>query len=43
MGQVYPAPYYFINNEIVWGATAMILSEFIEILQRIEAKNPGII
>lgn len=25
------APYYHINNEEVWGATAMIMSEFIEI------------
>jgi 8-oxo-dGTP pyrophosphatase MutT (NUDIX family) len=29
----YLVPYYDIKNEIVWGATAMILSEFIEILQ----------
>jgi 8-oxo-dGTP pyrophosphatase MutT (NUDIX family) len=25
------APYYHINNEEVWGATAMIMSEFLEI------------
>jgi 8-oxo-dGTP pyrophosphatase MutT (NUDIX family) len=36
-------PYYAIENEVVWGATAMILSEFIEILKRIETKNPGLI
>lgn len=27
------APYFDINNKIVWGATAMILSEFCEILK----------
>lgn len=37
------APYFAIKNEIVWGATAMILSEFIEILRRIKIKNPGLI
>lgn len=35
-------PYYDIDNEIVWGATAMILSEFAEILRRIMVKNPGL-
>lgn len=35
------APYFNIENEIVWGATSMILSEFKEILTRIEQKNPG--
>ena len=30
-------PYYAIKKEIVWGATAMILSEFIEILRRVKA------
>lgn len=29
------APYYAINGEEVWGATAMILSEFLEIVKRI--------
>lgn len=29
------APYYNIANEMIWGATAMILSEFLEIIQRI--------
>ena len=32
-------PYYAIKKEIVWGATAMILSEFVEILERISRKN----
>lgn len=32
-------PYYAINKEIVWGATAMILSEFVEILERISRKE----
>ncbi|MGD2035440.1 MAG: CoA pyrophosphatase [Bacteroidales bacterium] len=36
-------PYYAIKNEIVWGATAMILSEFVEILIRILKKNPRIL
>ena len=36
-------PYYAIGDEIVWGATAMILSEFVEILYRLERKNPGFI
>lgn len=26
------APYYDINNQIVWGATAMILSEFLQVI-----------
>ncbi len=30
------APYFDIGNKTVWGATAMILSEFIEILKDIE-------
>ena len=28
------APCYLINGQIIWGATAMILSEFKEILSR---------
>lgn len=35
-GASYTIPYYDINNEIVWGATSMIVSEFIEILDEIE-------
>ena len=27
------APYYDISNEVVWGATAMILGEFIQVLE----------
>ena len=30
------APYYEINKEVVWGATAMILSEFLTLLKKIE-------
>jgi hypothetical protein len=26
-------PYFDISNEIVWGATAMILEEFIQVLE----------
>ena len=29
-------PYFSLNNEIVWGATSMILSEFKGILEGIE-------
>ena len=36
-------PYYDIQNEIVWGATAIILAEFIYILKRFEIKNPGLL
>lgn len=28
-------PCYFINNEIIWGATAMIISEFLEVIKKI--------
>jgi len=34
-GKEYQIPYYNIKNEIVWGATAMILSEFLEVFRRI--------
>jgi len=27
-------PYYSVQNQIIWGATAMIISEFLEILNR---------
>ncbi len=33
------APGYLIDNEYVWGATAMILSEFIEIINNAGASN----
>ncbi len=36
-------PYYDISGEMVWGATSMILSEFVEILRRIKIKNPAMI
>jgi 8-oxo-dGTP pyrophosphatase MutT (NUDIX family) len=36
-------PYFAIHKEIVWGATAMILSEFIELVRRVERKNPGLL
>lgn len=35
-------PYFAIREEMVWGATAMVLSEFIEILKRVLIKNPGL-
>ncbi len=34
--------YYAIKKEIIWGATAMILSEFIEILERVRKKNQAL-
>ncbi|SHN13410.1 NUDIX domain-containing protein [Cyclobacterium lianum] len=34
-GTTIKAPYYEINNEVVWGATAMILSEFLTIWKKI--------
>lgn len=40
--QIITTPYFAIGKEIVWGATAMILSEFVDILYRIERKNPGL-
>jgi 8-oxo-dGTP pyrophosphatase MutT (NUDIX family) len=33
-GEKISAPGYLINNEYVWGATAMIMSEFIEVASR---------
>ncbi len=30
---------YFIQNEIIWGASAMIISEFVEILKKINLKS----
>ena len=30
---------YFIQNKIIWGASAMILSEFIEVLKKINLKS----
>lgn len=32
-GRPITAPYYHLNNEMVWGATAMILSEFEEVVR----------
>jgi hypothetical protein len=31
----YEVPFFNIKGEMVWGATAMILSEFIEIIRKI--------
>ena len=35
----FSAPYFDINGYVVWGATAMILSEFAEILKNKEIQN----
>jgi 8-oxo-dGTP pyrophosphatase MutT (NUDIX family) len=29
-------PYYDLNNKVVWGATAMMLSEFVDVLETLE-------
>jgi hypothetical protein len=29
-------PFYFLQNEEIWGATAMMISEFLEIAKSIE-------
>ncbi len=39
---VITTPYYAIKNEIIWGATAMILSEYIAILEQVKKKYPGL-
>lgn len=30
-------PYFDVNNKVVWGATAMMLSEFIELIKRLKS------
>lgn len=39
----FEAPYFAIQDEIVWGATAMILAEFREILARMAKKDEGVL
>ena len=34
-------PYYEIGKEQIWGATAMILSEFLDVISRLEEVDPG--
>ena len=34
------APCYQINGYTIWGATAMIMSEFIEVVRRLDSINP---
>lgn len=34
-GRPITAPYYCIDDEMIWGATAMILAEFLEIVQKV--------
>ena len=36
-------PYFDVEGEMVWGATAMMLSEFVEILYHLKRKNPRLI
>jgi 8-oxo-dGTP pyrophosphatase MutT (NUDIX family) len=40
--RIITTPYFNIEGEIVWGATAMMLSEFVEILYRLKRKNPDL-
>jgi 8-oxo-dGTP pyrophosphatase MutT (NUDIX family) len=40
-GQEMDIPCFQILDETVWGATGMILNEFIEILRNVLIKNPG--
>ena len=34
-GRVYEVPYFDVMGHVVWGATAMILSEFVELFKRV--------
>ena len=34
-GKLIDVPCYFINNEIIWGATAMVISEFIDLIKKV--------
>ncbi|HZY78330.1 MAG TPA: CoA pyrophosphatase [Cyclobacteriaceae bacterium] len=36
------APHFLIDNEIVWGATAMMLNEFRYVLKEITPEGPGL-
>lgn len=38
-GQSMETPFYLIDEQEVWGATAMILSEFLEVVRRVELQN----
>ena len=42
-GSFLETSYYLINNKKIWGATAMMISEFTELLKRIEKINELII
>jgi len=35
----FTAPYYLVKEQKIWGATAMILSEFLEIIQRADINS----
>jgi 8-oxo-dGTP pyrophosphatase MutT (NUDIX family) len=39
LGQDIEVPFFYIEGETVWGATAMVLSEFVEILLRVVEKD----
>ncbi len=39
-GKKVEVPCYWLKNHMVWGATSMILSEFIEVVDEILTKNP---
>ena len=42
LNQEYKVPYFDIENEMVWGATAMILNEFLEILKKVPSLNKAL-
>jgi hypothetical protein len=33
-GRDYEVPYFLLDGEVVWGATAMVLAEFLALLDR---------
>lgn len=41
-GSLYPirTPYYPVQERVVWGATAMILSEFVSLVRELQAEYP---
>jgi 8-oxo-dGTP pyrophosphatase MutT (NUDIX family) len=40
-GRDYEVPYFLLNGEKIWGATAMVLSEFLWILEEGKEDRPG--
>jgi hypothetical protein len=38
-GRPVKVPFFKVGNEQVWGATAMILSEFLDVVERVEIQD----